>query len=234
LNPSVDLEIMETTIPLFTLPKSGTHLIAKIFNTLNVDHITQHIFEPANCQLMVKPNVPGVILIRHPKAFFVSLTRWSDKRCAEGIEKSTTFPAYKDASLFAPWLNLSFEEKMTWLMTLDSRSPYPARLISDHLRWVTDHRNLHLYDFITYESIIGAEGGGSRSAQLDTLAHLLEKWGQPRTSDEIVEGVLKSWGNSATFDKGNAGYWQGVFTPTLHEVFRRSWGDLPRIWGYAD
>lgn len=219
---------------VYTLPKAGTHLIEGILDEMGIQARVIHCFDPADPGVpRVDPDIRSGLLIRDPRAFFVSLVRHSDRRCREGLEKGVTFPAFRNRATFGPWLEKTFAEKLRMLIELDPDCPYQVTSISDHFRFITKNlgnRNLFVFRF---EEIIGERGGGNQRRQVETIENLIEFCGFSARKKDIEKSAEKAWGKSSTFDRGSLSKWRKDFDPASRALFNGQWGHLLAAWGYA-
>lgn len=219
------------TIRIYTVPKSGTHFIKGVLAALNVDHEISHCFSNSH-ECNVDLEQKSGILIRDPRALFVSLMRWSDRRCSEGLRDNKTFPSYQNAELFRPWLDKSTSQKLEMLLTLNPESPFSVRHIADNFSFVTENIDNPNLKFVRFEDIIGSRGGGSEARQLKSIRCLLSFFDNSATDDEIKRAAVSAWGSSTTFHKGQIGGWKGEFDARSYSIFLERWGRYLDAWGY--
>lgn len=83
---------------------------------------------------------------------------------------------------------------------------------------------------LRFEDLVGERGGGSESAQLDSLQSLsdLVEVSEP----DLAQIALDIFGGSSTFRKGHIGGWRDSFEASHHELFGCFPDDLLLRWGY--
>jgi hypothetical protein len=85
---------------------------------------------------------------------------------------------------------------------------------------------------VTFEKLVGPQGGGSRAAQIDELRRLADHLGfrfSPDTLERIADQVF---GGTNTFRKGVIGGWRDHFTPAHKAAFKDLAGPLLIELGY--
>lgn len=84
---------------------------------------------------------------------------------------------------------------------------------------------------LRFEEMVGERGGGTTSAQRESLRRLAELIGRPEVDPvAIAQGIF---GGSSTFRKGRIGGWEESFEREHRELFDRVAGDLLIRWDYA-
>jgi hypothetical protein len=217
-------------VTIYTLPKAGTHFVKGVLDALGVRHTIRHCVAPQVPEIDL--TVRAGVLIRDPRAFFVSLLHWSDRRCREGLLQNRSFPAYPNSALYAPWLAKTFRQKLDLLLNLDPSAPFDVHYIPANFEFIT--RNLHRANlcFLKFEQIIGSRGGGSDRIQLEAFRRLFGFFGREIADADITRAVTQAWGSSATFNKGEADAWKAELDDQALAVLMDKWGSHLRAWGY--
>jgi sulfotransferase 6B1 len=87
---------------------------------------------------------------------------------------------------------------------------------------------------VRFEDLVGAEGGGDRSRQRDTVGELYRRLGIAADAalvDSVCERLFSS--ESPTFRKGTIGQWRDVFDDDLTALVRDVAGEELARYGYA-
>lgn len=115
---------------------------------------------------------------------------------------------------------------------------------SDQLDFAITHMGKHVQKYnrnswllfhpavakLSFEQLVGADGGGNDGQQLATIRRIGETLGiapgddQPRLFDSSVR----------TFFRGQIGAWRDVFSPEQTKTFQRLYGDVLRTYGYPE
>jgi hypothetical protein len=83
---------------------------------------------------------------------------------------------------------------------------------------------------LTYEGLVGPEGGGSRAAQLEAVERVLRHLGIDGDIEAIASRLYDP--SQRTFHRGTAHGWKDVYTPEQIRRFERRYGHLLDVYGY--
>lgn len=115
-----------------------------ILNELEVPHHVRHCFT-ANLELDPRLALGGVILIRDPKSFFVSLMRWSDKRCTQGLAEGREFSLYRNRLSFGPWLERTEIKKLEMIISMSPDLQYLPKFVTKYFDFITTNISNAIY-----------------------------------------------------------------------------------------
>lgn len=83
---------------------------------------------------------------------------------------------------------------------------------------------------VSFEALVGAEGGGSRSRQLAAVERVAEHLDADMAPEAIVDKLFDP--AAFSFHNGRIGAWQEVFTVEHKHLFEERFGHLLEIFGY--
>jgi hypothetical protein len=122
----------------------------------------------------------------------------------------------------------SLQERLSYAL-MDESFPSPGDQFKRML-WLLNHPDVYK---VSYEELVGPQGGGSEQAQLRAAAGLAEFLGcAPGGSLEDVARSLYN-PNAFTFHKGRTGAWREVFTEEHHRLAEARFGEILPTYGYA-
>lgn len=84
---------------------------------------------------------------------------------------------------------------------------------------------------VTFEELIGPEGGGSRSRQLAAVSRVAEHLAADESADKVVDALFDR--TAFSFHKGQIGRWRDVFTADHNVMFKERFGHLLEVFGYG-
>ncbi|NGX56908.1 MAG: hypothetical protein K1060chlam5_01161 [Candidatus Anoxychlamydiales bacterium] len=227
------------------LPKSGTHLIMKTLYLLTgkahyVAHFTKYV-NTVDYLIEIHPSERTIIHIRDLRDFFVSHMENIDRGVYNVIYKGGGFHKPVDTCwhIYANWLILSVEEKLTALITLqDELLPYPADCIRHNIITADDLMNRKDVLVTKFENLIGEKGGGTRELQKNEIIKIAN-FIDVKVTDEKIESICDNlWGLSddqrynRTFNIGEIGRWKEYFTEKNIVEFKDKWSSYLIKWGY--
>ena len=223
---------------ILTFPKSGSHLIDKLFHYLNdysenpypyigtVYHLyyenTLRNHHPDLLRYVFRKK--KIILIRDPRDIVVSATKWFDK---------TTVQSY--------WHKLNIHRKIAAL--IDETLPFPFSFISHSIEKLQEHLSMAPDCYIVrFEDLIGEKGGGTYERQKDAIEGICEFIGISLDQSELHELQSKLFGLSEkdrevlskhqTFNKGQIGAWKHYFNTNHKKSFNNKFGRFLLEYGY--
>ncbi|SEM56611.1 sulfotransferase domain-containing protein [Streptacidiphilus jiangxiensis] len=83
---------------------------------------------------------------------------------------------------------------------------------------------------VSYEDLVGPNGGGTRERQLDAVSRLLTHIGSDLDPEKVADTVYNQ--NSWSFFKGRTGTWREYFNERNLARFNEQFGDLLQQFGY--
>ena len=237
---------VERPIVAITIPKCGTHLIAKCIALLsNKAYSPLHEFDRLEDKSFVLPtNVFTLVhapysqqkelnlaqqksrrffLYRDPRDQVVSLTFFLKNMSVIGMNGI-------HARLNIPLKMVEFDTLMLDFIT-DAPWGYTgkniAQLYASFLPW------LKVRDIcpVKFENLIGPQGGGSAQAQLQEIRRI-SNWLGIRKSDQEIAHIARILFGKFTFREGKIGSWKTYFTPEHKQAFKQVAGQLLIDLGY--
>jgi len=210
---------------ILTLPKSGTHLLKKIFTELMKTEIEIHHTD--SIQVISLTKNAYVVSMRDPRDFFVSMKNFKTFVAKESLRNGTVWPGMSFE--YEAYLNLSEDEKLLELLRIGKSSSNPVtKMFQSILYALRDPSAL----VIRFEDFIGAKGGGDNELQKKTVLEVLEWLGIHVNQYKVRYALSHCWGGSLTFHKGVIGQWRNEFKPIHIEAFKDYWNQYLIDWGY--
>lgn len=219
-----------------TIPKSGTHMMAKCLRHLtgrdiiNVSEFTDvgaaalprnqhheiyrgHIrHTPQAGEFFSNNKFKGLLMMRDPRDQLVSMTYWIVLRPEAHPEEAARYKA--DPSYF----NEVLMERIKGIK--DYYQPF--------LPWLSHPR----FYTVRFENLVGARGGGKQSLQFKELYNIAKHLNVSRRVDKLKRCSKSLFGGTATFRKGQIGSWKRHFKPEHKEKFKEIAGQLLIDLGY--
>ncbi|MFE2283700.1 sulfotransferase domain-containing protein [Streptomyces sp. NPDC059443] len=165
---------------------------------------------------------PKVILnYRDPRDALLSLVNFFSKQ--NGLD----FIRYPESAIFGPTMESlgSLTEKLEYAIT-DPNMP----LLDDFRSAMTLLRHPNVCK-VSFEELVGPEGGGSRAGQLAAVGRVAEWLDLDVDREAVADSVFNK--KSFTLNKGQIGRWREAFTPELTARFESRYGDVLDAFGYA-
>jgi hypothetical protein len=157
---------------------------------------------------------------RDPRDVLLSMVNFLAGRTGQG------FGAFSDFQIFARILESkqSLDEQLTYALTDPS---FPGSADFERALWLLNHPNVCK---VSFEELVGPEGGGSAEAQARAVARVVGFVGAD-AADGIAERLYRR--DAFSFYKGQIGAWRDVFTAEHLSLFERRFGDVLSLYGYA-
>lgn len=245
-------EISQNTpkkIVLITIPKSGTHLLAKALELMTgrkVDWIApsvvanptfdsnkrlnpfdrtimkHHLFD---CFDFIKADKSGkyikIVQIRDPRDILLSQINWM-ANCA------WCWYAPRDYNTqFNKW---SFDQKLrTTILFPEEDGFYSIRyFLRKALEWINEPDVL----VVRFEDLIGPQGGGDKERQEQAIKALANHIGYTLEQEDIDSIASKLFGGTQTFKKGQIGTWREKYSSEHIALFKETMGEELIELGY--
>jgi hypothetical protein len=161
-----------------------------------------------------------IFMYRDPRDTTLSMVNFLLGRTGQG------FGTFSDFKVFNRILESkgSMQERLKYALTDDV---FPG--IGDHKRmlWLLNHPDVCT---VSFEEMIGAQGGGSVDAQTEAVARVVKFLGLDANPDELAGRLYRR--DSFTFFKGQIGTWREAFTPELMRLAEHRFGDALPAYGY--
>ena len=235
--PITEHHYSKRTIFLMSIPKSGTHMVIRLFSFMGLERspdrtpspgtwctpvsyeyhtpckelLVNDAFDPQGRQLLFRS--PAIFVYRNPLDIIVSELDWFTK-----TENS-----------FSGYLNCFSDEseKLEKLISDDSVQNNIRNRINRYTGWM----NFNNVIPISYEEIVGERGGGNDDEQLDVIWSLQLKLHIPGEAKEYASQLYDP--NSATFSRGQIGRHKEKFKKKHYKLFNDLPQDFMQNLGYV-
>lgn len=171
-------------------------------------------------KIIEQEEVKMILIIRDPRDVIVSHAHYLAKKRSHYM-----YPLYK---------SLSKKDRITVSMSGISEGPnYPRLLnIRDRLEGIIAWMN-HKNTYTTYfESLIGPQGYGTRTAQIGELRAITDHLNLSITDVKLSAIADGMYGGTRTFRSGTSGGWQSSFDEGHRQTCKELIGDLLIELGY--
>jgi hypothetical protein len=169
---------------------------------------------------LLRMEIKMVVMMRDPRDVVISQAKY--------------VRSYKPHRLYDLYQSLSEDECI--LQSINGVAPTAEHNglvdIDTRCRSITGWRDWPNVLWVTFEELVGPEGGGTEADQHDALrriAHHLGFWGR---GGEIARIAEQLYGGTRTFRKGQIGGWRERFTPAHKAAFKAVAGSLLVELGY--
>lgn len=160
---------------------------------------------------------------RDPRDTMISLINFICGHTKQGISSFSNLLTFRDILLAQPGL----DERLTFALT-DASFPCQA---ADFMRmaWLLHHPSVCK---VSFEELVGPEGGGSAEAQLQATTRLIDFL---RVTDTPAEHVASTLYNRDAFSfyQGRIGAWRKVFTAEHCRMAEERFGKVLPLYGYT-
>ncbi len=246
---------------LFTIPKSGSHLILKTLYFLTGFSPEWHMEAPNVIQLYEKQKFPYVhiCLPEKLKTFYYAsptirqIVGVRDLRdvCVSIIFqiRKGTWPGFtSNPSKIKAFKKLSFDAQLMYVINYEYDTSENillqlsiAKVANQSKEWLQKPGVF----ICRFEDLIGPQGGGNGDVQKETLRKLAAHIGIALTSTEVEEVAAHLYGNEenpfgdnefknyqSTFREGKIGSWKTAFKAQHKKAFKERLGDALIALGY--
>jgi hypothetical protein len=217
---------------LFTIPKAGTHLANKLFQTISQKKGDFLYIPPYDFDVTYPEE------FRNGNFYFIHYRDWSHHpHQIDLFKEMELFVIVRDprdvliSSVYFFKYHLdtllgesSFDERLAYLIE--------SEFLLDHLQdffgpyyffqKISDIREKYNPTLIRFEDIVGPNGGGDLDTQLRIIREIGRKLGKSFTRKQAFDISKAIYGKSPTFREGKIGAWRTEFTPYHIELFKKS------------
>jgi hypothetical protein len=160
---------------------------------------------------------------RDPRDMTLSLVNFLCHRTKNGLSAPSFHPVFSRILL----AKNSLDERLAYALTDTSFPCQPEDF--NQLLWLLHHPRVCK---VTFEELVGPEGGGSAQAQAAAVARLAGFVGETsRTAAEIAGGLFNA--DAFSFYKGQIGGWREVFTAEHRRLAEQRFGQVLPLFGYS-
>jgi len=208
-------------------PKKQFMLTQNEIDTMQTNIFAGHfLYNAHNKRLIEKHGFTAVLIIRDPRDQCVSMMHWLRKH------PMTNKHIYRmdDNALLSQ-------------LIVDQTSLYPPAVTNDYAEFAQPNSIADFYQqflawrkepyvhTVTFESLVGAKGGGNKKLQEKTITDIIEHLNiQTDVSLHVAPHYI--YGHSMTFRKGKIGSWKEHFTQEHKTLFKQIAGQLLIDLGY--
>ncbi len=166
-----------------------------------------------------KPKI--IFNYRDPRDVVLSMVNFLAGKTAQGIGNFSEFQVFSRILDSKP----SLEAKLTYALT--DRS-FPCLNDFDRAFWLLQHPDVCK---VSFEEIVGVEGGGSTELQRRAVARIIDFVGADITPESVMHRLFRR--DAFSFFKGQIGSWRGVFTPDHRRLAAIRFGEMLPLYGYT-
>jgi len=229
-----------------SIPKCGSHLLNKTFeyiqnakettpnqpitkkfdpqlltslqkNLLRSSHYHLH-YNYENLELVKNEKLRLLFIYRDPRDQILSLIPYIKKLKSKIAKEAMKYIFCMDPEV----LNLSEASMRTYLIHTQSK------LYKIFMPW-KDHPHCYALKF---EDLVGAEGGGTREAQIREIHNIARHMGINISEKRVLYIANNLFGGTSTFRKGQIGQWKTEFTAQEKDLCKKYFGQLLIDLGY--
>jgi len=225
-------------VAIVTVPKSGTHLIKKLFKLVDERRLypIYHADEFYESEELMERYSKRVLLVRDPRDVCLSWIRYIVSGQADGVDMNIRSLPDEAKTHF---LELGIHRQLEYVIRGHSSQSEVAGVHPTLIYFPLNPYEVaakHARDpgtFICrFENLIGPQGGGSFSAQHREIKNLFT-FLEVQISDEVIEQVIVDlFGETKTFSKGQAGQWKKDFNRKNIKLFHKRRSHLLAAFGY--
>ncbi|MBL28160.1 MAG: hypothetical protein CMM50_11505 [Rhodospirillaceae bacterium] len=163
-----------------------------------------------------------VLMVRDPRDITVSHVNWALSR--DYLPHQKLYQALRpEDRLSAAIVGFRCEPNGPILAGLRERL--------DHmLPWTEDP----MCCLVRFETLVGAQGGGSREAQIAEMRRIADHLDLDLTDDRLAEAADAVFGGTLTFKSGQIGRWREAFTDRHRALVKQLAGDAIVRLGYEE
>ena len=225
---------------IFTVPKSGTHLLHKAVLALEKHQIQKEmsllgssrtkkreslvlfnhiqacfndIFEGRAYNQRLK-----IILIRDPRDCLISQLHW--------LLKTHSWIIFSESNYID---KLKFKDQLNYVILYPDKK-FGMRYQFSTVKNMSHVSNLHI---IKFEDLVGPRGGGCLEKQVSVLKKLASYFGfQDLSNKEYLSIANSLFGDTNTFRKGKIGGWKNCFSNAHKDLIKQRLGEELIYFGY--
>ncbi len=238
--PLASTESSPKEVHIVTIPKSGTHLILRVWDLLAEAGYKYPKFwmHPHFLQSPTRTNIEKfketfsekkIFMIRDLRDVYVSATFWLDQ-----MFEDMTAPEHRVRDWLPKWSEATFQEKLVQLIDGSLVFDNPISLINFNI-FASLPSLIHPDSntlVIRFEDLVGEKGGGDNQKQLDTLQRIFDFCGYDIPEETKYFVAANLFGESYTFRKGVIGSWKDHFNRKVKAHFKQKLGGALILMGY--
>lgn len=221
---------------LISIPKCGNFLLLKLMEEISKkrasvgspyrpDHdwenyitINHELVNQQTIDFCRNNNVKVVFIYRDPRDQVVSAAYYFKQK---GFGRGLTI---------AQMMTTLIPDSCYWWRLIDL--PTEKGTVGDFFDFMLEWVGLDFVYATSFEKIVGPQGGGDRTVQIEEIKSIAQFCGYVVTDEEVNAIADSIWGSSHTFRQGKIGSWKNEFTPDLKNIFKNVAGQLLIDLGY--
>jgi hypothetical protein len=157
---------------------------------------------------------------RDPRDVLLSMVNFLAGRTRQGLGTFSEFQVFGRILDSKP----SLGEQLSYALTDPS---FPGSGDFERALWLLHHPNVCK---VSFEELVGPEGGGLAEAQTRAVARILDFVGADVDPEGLARRLYRR--DAFSFYRGQIGGWRDVFTTEHLTLFERRFGDVLRLYGY--
>lgn len=235
-----NLEKIPEEIHIVTIPKSGTHLILKVWDLLQESgykypkfwmhpHFMQSPARSTLEKFRETFSKKRIFMVRDLRDLYVSAVYWMDE-----VFQDIVAPEHQLKDWLPKWNEANFEEKLLMLIDGNLYFDTPLSLINFNifasLPFLINPNADTLV--IRFEDLVGEKGGGSNEKQIEALEKIFQFCGYTVPEETKYYVAANLFGDSSTFRKGAIGSWKEHFNRKVKAHFKQKLGGALILMGY--
>lgn len=250
LSSELSIEIQPKKNFLLTIPKSGTHLLAKAVKLITGAEF-QYLWPPEFelNSLIIKPQpqtdqyiwrhlIPQfhylkddflykkILLIRDPRDILVSQVNHIIKRGRMKLPVWWEVPE----DFVEKFMELTFSEQLNAVIEFPTAYHGIESFLHRTMIWMRQPNPTVLV--VRFEDLVGPKGGGDSELQKKTLQEIARHLGYELSPESINDVADNLFGDTETFREGKIGSWQDNFCNNNKRLFKKIMGDYLIELGY--
>jgi hypothetical protein len=223
-------------ISIFTIRKSGSGLLARLFNLLEIPYRNNHLLYINDLnEFLSNPKKKGIILIRDPRDVCVSGVFWHTNLWVDSGPHGPPLNGrelYLNVNELKIWNDASFDEKLK--IAIEHKFPLPYSQINLEYELAKKALKYNNFYLIRFEDLIGSKGGGCDQKQYEAIKKMLSFLKIKISEKKINYAIQNLFGGSDTFRKGQINSWKNHFKPEHIKLFKEKMNYLLLEWNYEN
>ena len=157
---------------------------------------------------------------RDPRDIILSMINFLTGKTGRGIGNFSEFGIFSQILDSMP----SLEQQLTYALSDPS---FPSQGDLGRMFWLLNHPNVCK---VSFEELVGPQGGGIADAQRQAVTRVVEFLGVQTDLENVLPRLYNR--NSFSFFKGQTQAWRDVFTPYHRSLAEKRFGELLPLYGY--
>ncbi len=221
-----------------SMPKSGTHLLARVITLLTGKEsmwgTTHTIIDQAkiqkfgasrfyishapctkeNKEIVLRNRMKIIFILRDPRDVLVSYAYWAKKDRSANIVAHWPYRdhPYGNAQAMASWsINDFISHFIAQYPFKGPRMPLYTTIVDFYKLYLPWQNRADCY-VTTFEKLVGPQGGGDKKIQEEEIMNIAHFLGLKLTQEHVSRLTTKIFGGTGTFREGHRGSWKKTMT----------------------